>query len=152
MNTTAAEVPAVDRAVTVALPLGEAWDLFTRRLAQWWPLASHSCSRNTGAQVIFEPRPGGTVTEIAPDGGRHPWGTLTEWNPPRSFAMWWHPGQPREQATRLRVTFTALHEGTEVRVNHDGWNARGADAAAMREQYDRGWPMVLNALASAVKA
>lgn len=140
-------IPSVDRSVTVQLAPPDAWTLFTQALHRWWPLKSHSCSGDAGAEVTFEPRVGGAVTEIAPDGQRHPWGTLTEWNPPEAFAMRWHPGHAADQATRLRVTFTAVAGGTAVRVLHEGWDARGAEAEPMRDGYDRGWPLVLQRLA-----
>jgi len=144
-------IAEVNRSVTVRLPPQEAWSLFTMCLRDWWPLRSHSCSGDTQAQVVFEPRRGGAVTEVAPDGRHHPWGTLTEWSPPQAFAMSWHPGQPAALATHLRVTFTAVDGGTEVRVRHQGWEARGAQSQAVRDEYDRGWPLVLQSLAEAAR-
>lgn len=150
MTSHAAATPAtVDRSVLVTLNPPEAWALFTQRLRDWWPLKSHSCSGDAQARVEFEPRVGGAVVEIAPDGRRHPWGTLAEWAPPHAFTMSWHPGQPTEQATRLRVTFTARADATEVRVQHDGWEARGAESDNARRDYDRGWPVVLRGLSEA---
>lgn len=142
-----AAVDPVDRAVVVTLPPHDAWDLFTTRLQDWWPLKSHSCSGDPKARVVFEPRAGGAVVEIASNGERHAWGTLTEWAPPHALAMTWHPAQPTDQATRLRITFEAVGSGTEVRVRHDGWEARGAASEAARHEYDRGWPIVLQGLA-----
>lgn len=149
MSLTIAQPHVVDRSVTVELAPRDAWTLFTEHLCEWWPLASHSCSLDAGAKVVFEPRAGGAVTELAPDGQRHPWGTLTAWRPPHEFAMSWHPAKPAEEATRLRVTFTAIASGTEVRVRHDGWEARGVQAQAVRDAYEQGWPLVLQGLAAA---
>lgn len=148
MTITSARPTDVNRTVTVQLPPEEAWALFTLHLRDWWPLRSHSCSGDAKAEVVFEPCCGGAVTEFAPDGQRHPWGTLTEWTPPQAFAMSWHPGQPAALATRLQVTFTAVDGGTEVRVRHGGWEARGGQSQAVRDEYDRGWPLVLQAMAT----
>lgn len=138
--------PPVDRWVDVTLAPEQAFDLFTRQMRRWWPFAGHSCSDAAGADVLFEPRVGGAVTEHAPDGARFVWGRLTEWDPPHGFAMRWHPGLPPEVATRLAVRFEPHAGGCRVRVRHDGWEARGAEAAATRDQYDGGWPHVLAAL------
>lgn len=149
----AASAPApVVRSVTVALAPAEAFALFTGEMRTWWPFRSHSCGGNDSIDVQFEPRLGGLVTEVARDGRRWAWGTLTEWDPPQAFAMTWHPDLPLAEATRLRVTFVPHGSGTEVKVHHDGWEARGKAAATRRDQYDGGWPLTLAAFAAAAHA
>jgi Activator of Hsp90 ATPase homolog 1-like protein len=134
----------VQHAVTVALAPEDAFELFTRGIGRWWPFSGHSCSGQTGADVEFEPREGGAVTEIAPDGARHPWGVLTAWRPPHSFAMRWHPAQPAVQATTLAVRFTPVPGGCEVAIEHGGFEVRGPE---VRHQYDHGWVLVLGCYA-----
>lgn len=143
------QIAPVVRSVTVVLPPQEAFDLFTQEMRLWWPFAGHSCGDEDSLDVQFEPRVGGTVTEIGRSGQRWSWGTLTEWHPPGAFAMRWHPGIEADQATTLRVTFTARGGGTEVQVHHDGWAARGRDAQVKRDQYEGGWPHTLRAFAEA---
>ncbi len=143
------ELPPVEREVWAPLGCDAAFELFTAHLARWWPLASHSCSGDRAAEVQFEPRVGGAVTERAPDGRLHAWGTLTEWQPPSAFAMRWHPGQDAEAATRLRVSFTPEAGGTRVQVHHAGWSARSPAAAPVRDGYHQGWHTVLACLAGA---
>lgn len=140
--------PPVDRWVDVALAPEQAFELFTRQMRRWWPFVGHSCSDTAGADVVFEPRVGGRVTEHAPDGATFLWGHLTEWDPPHGFAMRWHPGLPAEVATRLVVRFEPQGGGSRVRVRHDGWEARGAQSAEKRDQYDHGWPHTLAAFAA----
>jgi hypothetical protein len=134
-------LPPVRHSVVVALAPEDAFDLFTRGIGRWWPFKGHSCSDAAEADVAFEPRVGGLVTEVAPDGARHSWGALTEWSPPGGFAMVWHPGQPVENATRLAVRFTPVPGGCEVAVEHDSFERRGPEA---RRSYDEGWPLVLD--------
>jgi hypothetical protein len=86
---------------------------------------------------------GSAVVEIAGDGTRHVWGSLLAWDPPHGFEMTWHPGQPVEHATRVRVRFAPAGAGTELHLAHDGWEARGTEAAATRASYNNGWPRVL---------
>lgn len=133
----------VEHRVWVPIAQDLAFALFTQGLARWWPMASHSCSGDRAAGVTLEPWVGGRVTERTPAGADHLWGTLTTWDPPHRLAMHWHPGQPADQATRLTVRFVARDGGCEVHVRHDGWTARGPDAARVRDGYDRGWPAVL---------
>ncbi len=133
-------LPPVRHSVVVGLAPPDAFDLFTRGIGRWWPFKGHSCSDTAGADVQFEPRRGGAVTEVAPDGTRHPWGTLTDWAPPHRFEMTWHPAQPVVNATRVVVRFEAVAGGCEVTVEHDGFESRGP---AVRDNYDQGWPLVL---------
>jgi uncharacterized protein YndB with AHSA1/START domain len=147
MNEAAALLEPVRHAVDVALPVEDAFALFTSGLARWWPLGSHSCSQDKGATVRFGTGVGAAVVEVAPDGGTHAWGTLTRWEPPHAFAMSWHPGQDAAQATRLEVRFEPRGAGCRVSICHGGWESRGANAAEVRGNYERGWVIVLGGLA-----
>jgi hypothetical protein len=136
-------------AVRVGLPPEAAFELFTDRLESWWPLARFSCSGETRARVTVPPRVGAMVEETGSDGHVHPWGRVTAWDPPRGFAMSWHPGHDPAQATELQVTFApAPGGGCEVRVRHGGWAVR-PDA---RAGYDQGWPQVLAGYVAAARA
>ena len=100
---------AVEHRVQVALAPAEAFDLFTRQIARWWPFAGHSCFDAEARDVQFEPRVGGAVTELARDGRRMPWGTLTAWSPPGGFAMRWFPGL--DESLAIDVEQLAKGEG-----------------------------------------
>jgi hypothetical protein len=141
-------LPPVEHRIVVRLAPADAFDLFTRGMARWWPFKAHSCSGEGARDVQFEPCLGGTVTEVAADGTRHPWGVLTAWEPPRALAMTWHPAQAPEAATQLALRFTAVAGGCEVHLVHGGWDAR-SDAAAVRGNYDEGWALVLGLYAAA---
>jgi hypothetical protein len=140
--------PPVEHRLVVPLAPPAAFALFTRGMSRWWPFKGHSCAEGA-YDVEFEPRVGGAVIEIGADGSRHPWGTLTLWQPPTAFAMTWHPAQPQAHATRLRVCFTEVPQGCEIHLVHDGWAARGAQALESRSRYDGGWVGVLRAYQNA---
>ncbi len=136
----------IKKTVTVPLDPDRAFDLFTREMADWWPLDSHSLSAGTGRPartVTVEPRVGGTVTETKADGTTAPWGRVTEWQPGAVFGMTWHVGRSEDRASRVRVCFDAVMEGTRVTLVHDNWQALGHEAGASRANYDTGWNMVL---------
>lgn len=134
--------PIVKR-LRLRLPMRDAFELFTRELQRWWPLETHSCSLDRSARLEIDGRVGGLLTERAPDGKIHCWGTLLEWEPPRRFAMCWHPGRDADEATHVEVQFEEEGDGCTMQLIHSGWEARGAAAAQARERYDRGWVTVL---------
>jgi hypothetical protein len=142
-------LPPVDRRVHVRLAPDEAFELFTRHMRTWWPFVGHSCFDEDAVDVRFEPRVGGAVVEHARDGRTWAWGRLTRWAPPQGFAMQWFPGLSEQEATTLEVSVQAIEGGSELRVLHSGWEARGAAAAEKRDQYDNGWPASLAAFARA---
>lgn len=135
------------------LPLSaaEAFALFTQDIARWWPFKGHSCSGGEAQQVLFEPRVGGAVVEVAKSGQRHPWGTLTAWDPPHRLVMTWHPAQPADRATQLEVRFEDIGGGSRLLLVHDGWQVRGDDAPQVRESYREGWETVLGCLVTLAK-
>jgi hypothetical protein len=134
-------IAPVEKTVCVRLEPEDAFDLFTRQLTRWWPLAKYSCGGTDALDVHFEQRVGGAVVERTRSGERHIWGTVTLWEPPHRFAMTWHPAVAVEQATRVTVEFAATSDGgTEVRLRHDGWEVRDQKS---RDSYDGGWQGVL---------
>ena len=135
-------LPPIAVDVVVPCPPDRAFDYFTRDIARWWPLSTHSCATVDAVDVAFEPRVGGALTERARDGTMHVWGTVTAWTPGSRVAFTWHPGRDADHATRVDVTFTAGGDGTRVTLTHDGWNARH-DGAKVRESYVEGWQIVL---------
>ena len=141
------EPSAIEKSITVRLAPAAAFELFTCGLRRWWPRATHSVLGGADAAFDFGEAVGEIVAEVGSDGRRHVWGTIVEWDPPHAFAMTWHPGLPSDQATRLRVRFLAVADGTRVQLRHDGWFAR-ADAAAARDNYERGWEEPLAAFAA----
>jgi uncharacterized protein YndB with AHSA1/START domain len=142
-------IPPVEKMVRVHLVPAEAFELFTRQLARWWPLAQHSCGGADALDVEFEARIGGAVVERTRGGARHVWGTVTAWDPPHRFTMTWHSGVALSEATRLTVEFAAGRDGgTEVRLLHDGWQTRDKQA---RDKYEGGWQGVLAQFVAATR-
>jgi hypothetical protein len=126
------------REIAVAASPDLAFRVFAERIGQWWPLATHSVY-GAGGSVAFE---GDDIIEVGPDGQRSVWGTVTCRRPGRELAFTWHPGRDPEHATQVTVTFRPSGERTVVTLVHQGWEVY-ADPAAMRANYDEGWPVVL---------
>ena len=144
-----AAIPALEKQVTVPCAPQRAFELFVDRIAEWWPLATHSVYGERAASVRIEGRVGGHVTEIRDDATEQVWGTLTSWDPPAGLAFTWHPGQPEASATTVAITFVASGTSTVVRLVHSGWSQRD-DGVAARRSYDTGWGAVLDRFADEV--
>jgi uncharacterized protein YndB with AHSA1/START domain len=136
------------RTVTVAVPVERAFDVFTRRIGDWWPLRAHSCFGETSAGVTFE---GDRLVERSTSGDEAVWGEVTAWEPPTRIAYTWHPGYADDDPrTEVEVRFVARGASTVVEVEHRGWERLGARAHEARASYANGWPTVLEHLAAAV--
>lgn len=131
------------KSVHVERTPSEAFEVFTAGIGRWWPLSAYSIRQEHAVTCVIEPRPGGAVYERDDAGERFPWGQVLVWEPPRRFAMTWHPGRPAETAQEVEVTFEAEGSGTRVRLEHRGWQKLGAGAEEARAGYGPGWDDVL---------
>lgn len=138
------EIPPIRREIIVELDTRRAFELFTARIGEWWPVDRLSVFGD-GASVAFE---GDELVEALGD-QRASWGRVTEWIPGERVSFSWHPGAPAEQPTsRVSVMFRAEGDGTRVILEHSGWEAY-ADPEGTRREYDQGWPTVLELYAQA---
>ncbi len=121
-----------------------AFEVFTDRIGQWWPVSSLSVY-GAGASVALTD---GVIVETGPAGEQAVWGTVTRWDPPAGLDFTWHPGNPADRASAVAVTFTAAGDQTLVRLEHSGWDVF-ADPDASRASYGNGWVPVLAQYAAA---
>lgn len=134
----------IRKTLTVPLEPRAAFDLFTAGIDTWWPKESHSLSESAAAAVRVEPRLGGRILEMRPDGTEAQWARVTAWEPGRHFAIDWHVGGTETEATQVDVTFTPTDAGTRVDLVHDGFD-RLAGGEIMCENYRTGWDTVFGA-------
>jgi uncharacterized protein YciI/uncharacterized protein YndB with AHSA1/START domain len=132
-------LPPIRREVLVEAAPAKAFEVFTARIGDWWPVAGFSV-HGAGGRVAFT---GGEIVERAASGETCVWGTVTRWEPPGTVAFTWHPGRTADQATEVTVSFAAAGEQTLVTLEHHGWEVY-ADPAAARAEYENGWPAVLD--------
>jgi uncharacterized protein YndB with AHSA1/START domain len=135
-------------AVDVRRGIEEAFQVFTAEIAAWWPVAGHSIEPDRVAAVVLEGRPGGRLYERWHDGGEAEWGQVLAWEPPRRLVLAWSPNPDRPVPTRVEVTFHAVEpDHTRVELEHSGWERLAELAAEVRDNYEAGWPGVLDAFA-----
>lgn len=137
---TAALVTPIQLSLLVPLAPADAFELFTARIAEWWPLDHHSIAQDRAERCFVEPFPGGRVYERSQDGDEHEWGKVIAFDPPHRVSMSWNPaGGP---ATEVEVRFTPADDGTLVELEHRGWEVLGENAEKARTDYANGWPTV----------
>jgi uncharacterized protein YndB with AHSA1/START domain len=141
----AALIQPVRQSVEVELPPSEAFDLFTTRIAEWWPYKTHF-SRGPVETLIFEGKPGGKLKEVCSDGAIVTYGEVLVWEPPRRVVIKWMVTPELAPPTEVEVRFTATALGCRLDLEH-----RGFDAVAHRDSYAGGWPGVLRLFAERAK-
>jgi uncharacterized protein YciI len=133
--------PPIHRQVVVPAAVPEAFEAFTARIGEWWPVDRFSV-HGAGSTATF--RDGELVETGANGGSEAVWGTVLDWRPPRSFRMTWHPGRDAAKASVVEVSFAPVgDDATLVTVTHSGWETLDA-----RDEYRQGWPAVLSSLAA----
>jgi DNA-binding transcriptional ArsR family regulator/uncharacterized protein YndB with AHSA1/START domain len=141
-------IPPVVKTRTLPLSVERAFALFTEGMETWWPLGSHSITADEGGDVVgvtlrFEGKVGGRVVEVAADGTECAWADVMAWQPPHRLVLSWHPNREPKAATVLEVRFTPHPEGSEIHLEHRGWEELGERGSSVREGYDSGWDVVL---------
>ena len=139
-----AALPPLHHEVKVDLSPERAFELFTRRIGDWWPMQKLSVF-GRGSTLAFTED--GRLLER--DGEQaSSWGEVSDWVPGERLAMSWHPGAAEDEAGRLAVSFVAYGDQTLVMVVHEGWEGY-EDSIAVRNDYAGGWPSLLADYAAA---
>jgi activator of Hsp90 ATPase-like protein len=149
MNVDQGVAPVVKK---VVVPVGtdRAFEAFTAEMSAWWPMVSHSVGEEKARAIRLEGSVGGRIVEYGDDGEIASWGTVSDWDPPKSVSFSWHPGSDPRQAGQVTVTFTPVDAGTEVALVHSGWERR-PDGVRARAGYDTGWDYVLGQYVAATQ-
>jgi uncharacterized protein YndB with AHSA1/START domain len=138
-----AVIEAIRKTVLVDFTPEEAFDLFTARIASWWPVRTHSYGGDDVKDVVVEPFAGGRVYEVT-DAGQQDWAKVLAWEPPDLLLLDWQIGEAC--GTEVAVTFEREGPGSRVVLEH-----RGFGGSAPRDRYSGGWDVVLGTFAENVK-
>ena len=121
--------------VTLAVPLEEAFEIFTQEIDRWWRRGpKYRAARGEHGLIRVEPGVGGRVFEsYAADDGEKviEVGRTKVWDPPHRLLFEWRIANfaPGEQ-TEVEVKFQGSASGTRVTVVHRGWSAIRPDHPA----------------------
>jgi uncharacterized protein YndB with AHSA1/START domain len=139
---------AITKQIRVDANPETAFDVFTGRIGDWWPLEHYSVFGRE-ATVAFE---GDRIVERSPSGEETVWGEVLEFEVAGRVRFTWHPGQPGdEEPTEVDVSFASNGDGTLVTLVHSGWDRLSEERRAGRVDYDNGWPLVLERYAALSK-
>ncbi len=146
----------VRRVITVPAAPERAFQVFADRIGSWWP-KEYSIGESDMADFVVEPRAGGRWYEIGVDGAQCDTGRVLAYEPPHRLVLAWHLtanwqfDPDPEHASEVEVRFAAVAGGTEVVLEHRGFQAHGTDAPAVRGTVDSpgGWDFCLAAYARA---
>ena len=134
---------------TIEVPCSQekAFGVFVNEMGSWWPLDKRSMSMMKSSKpaksLRIEPKLGGTIVEIGDDDTEHLWGTIRSYDPHESISLDFHMGMPPENASLVKVRFTALgNERTRVELTQSNWEAFGDMAQMMRDGYGSGWVII----------
>ena len=132
----------VRKEITVSCDAKTAFDVFVRKIGDWWPAAEHSVAAMSKAPapvIKLDPKVGGRIYEVNDAGEETDWGTVREMEDGKRILLNWHIGRPVSDATEVEVTFEAADKGTIVVLIHRNFEVLDDDADAMREGYNKGW-------------
>lgn len=158
MNTTPTET-AVRREITVAVPVAQAFEVFTTRFDRIKP-RDHNLLTVPIAETVLEPHVGGHIYDRGEDGSECRWSRVLAFEPPHRLVFSWDIGPDwrveadPERCSEVEVLFLAEGDGTRVVLEHrhldrhgEGWPALGQGVSG-----DGGWPLYLQRFADVVSA
>jgi uncharacterized protein YndB with AHSA1/START domain len=142
--------------VQVKAPVSRAFDLFARRMGDWWPRGK-TIGKEPHAEIVIEPNAGGRWFERDVDGNETQWGQVLAWDPPSRVLLGWQINAQwafdPNLLTELELTFApTAGGGTLVRLEHRNLERFGADAERFSDQIRGGWPGMIAAFAGLADA
>ena len=149
---------AVRHTMTVPVPAGRAFTIFTEGLATWWP-QEYTWAQENLDTIGIETHEGGRCFECGPHGFWIDWGRVLAWEPPRRLVLSWQISPSREpvpdpaKASEIEVRFEEQEtSGTQVKFEHRWFERHGEGSENYRAALgsDQGWKYILDRYVAAV--
>ena len=144
----------VRKTIQVQASQARAFEVFTARLAAWWP-KDHHIGKVDMQEPVIEPRQGGRWYEKGADGTECNWGEVLVWEPPSKLVLSWRINSKfqidDEVESEVEVRFIAESpNATRVELEH---RILAADAEAIRSAVDSpmGWSGLLATYAKLIE-
>ena len=145
---------SVRKVIGVEAPQPIAWQVFTERMASWWPLAMYKIGKANAVDAVIEPRVGGRWYERGDDGSTCDWGRVLVWQPPSRLVLSWDVSADWQYdpdlQTEIEVRFIAEGSArTRVELEHRRLDRYGDRRDEMRTIFDKtgDWGRLLAAFA-----
>jgi uncharacterized protein YndB with AHSA1/START domain len=153
MSTKMSGLEPLVKVVEVGCDVDSAFRVFTERIADWWPLHTHSIHQERAATCRMEGEVGGELYELSDSGERAHWAQVEAWEPPNRLLLSWHVNPESPAPTEIEVRFEALGpERTRVELVHRNWELLGPELGVQaRGAYDEGWDPTLASYAVAAE-
>jgi uncharacterized protein YndB with AHSA1/START domain len=144
-------IAPIVQTVQVKANPARAFELFTTRMAQWWP-AGRTIGRNPHVTIVIEPHVNGRWFERDAEGNETQWGKVLAWEPPERVLLAWQINSTwhfdPQFVTEVELTFVpAAQGGTVMRLEHRNLERFGTDAARHADTLRGGWPKYVNLFA-----
>jgi uncharacterized protein YndB with AHSA1/START domain len=149
---------AIRHAMTVAVDVRRAFELFTAEMGTWWPARTGHHLSDLPATAMLETREGGRLYERDEQGRELDWGRVRDWEPPDRVVLGWHLtpewrfDPDPAKATEVEVIFQETSPGqTRVSFEHRGFEVHGDAGRQLRDGLaaEDGWLEVLGRYARA---
>ena len=133
---------------SVTLPLAPlaAFDLFTRRIGEWWPPDRRHTEDPASEIFLLQ---SGRFYERASDGREVELGHVRSWDLPHRILLDFFIASGPEKPTEVEIAFAPKGNGTEVTVTHRPKPSSEMLWAKRAPSYGRSWDVTLAALARA---
>jgi len=146
---------SVQQSIVVQAPIDRAFAVFTEDMGSWWP-ADHHVLGAPLAEMVFEPRQGGSVYDRGTDGSECRWARVLAYEPPAriviswDIALNWEIESDPARTSEVEVRF--IPEGperTRVELEHRKLERHGEGWEQMRDAVGSpgGWLRGLEAFA-----
>jgi uncharacterized protein YndB with AHSA1/START domain len=150
---------AVRTSIVVEAPVERAFDVFTQQMPSWWH-PDHHILEGELAEMVFEPRVGGSIYDRGADGSECRWARVLAYEPPsRVVFSWdidlgWKIETDPDKTSEVEVRFTSDGpDRTRVELEHRNLDRHGAGWERMRDAVGSpdGWGAGLQRFASVVR-
>jgi uncharacterized protein YndB with AHSA1/START domain len=132
----------------VNAPVERAFKVFTEEMASWWHPDHHILAGELD-KMVFEPRAGGRIYDLATDGSECTWARVLAFDPPHRLVFSWDISPRWEietdhaKSSEVEVTFVAQDDRTtRVELEHRHLDRHGEGWEGERDAVGSpgGWP------------
>jgi uncharacterized protein YndB with AHSA1/START domain len=151
------EATSVTTSTVVEAPIARAFTVFTEEMGTWWP-KEHHIMQAPLAEMVFEPRVGGSIYDRGADGTECRWARVLAYEPPHRLVIsWdisleWQIETDHDKTSEVEIRFIADGpDRTQVELEHRHIDRHGEGWEKMRDSVGSpdGWQVGLGRFAAA---